>query len=53
MATRPECLEPPRTRACRRVLEEDLAAENMAVSAKGRVTPDGRNFHGFPTNANV
>jgi len=50
---RPDCLEPPRTRARWRVLEEDLAADNMTVSAKGGVTPDGRNFHGFPTNAIV
>ena len=31
VATRPACLEHPATRASRKALEEDLAADNMAV----------------------
>lgn len=34
VATRPDCLEPPTMRACRRALEEDLAADSMAVSTR-------------------
>lgn len=52
MATRPDCLEPPTTKVCRRALEEDLTTENMIVPT--RKGDSGQcNFLSFPTAANT